>query len=213
MEDLTSIMLVARVPLVLSVNNQVSANSWQEFIELAKSKPGKLTIAGAGPGSTNTLAAVLVQQQTGIKLNLVNYKGTGPAMTDLLGNHVQAYFDQLSTSYSHIEAGKLKPLAITSSERSSMIPNVPTLHELGLQGVDVATYFAIMAPPAMKPELVDEINQLLRKVINLKSTQDALAKLGISRFEDSPAEAHEYIKTDYELWRTVLGPNGIEGSD
>ena len=211
--DLTSIMLAARVPLVLVVNDRVPVNSYQAFIAMAREHPGKIMVASAGPGSTNNLAAVLLEKHTGIKLTHVNYKGTGPVMTDLLGNHVQAYFDQLSTSYPHIQAGKLKPLAITANKRSPLIPNVPTLQELGFKNIDVATYFAIMGPPKMKPELVSEINQLLRKVVNLPSTQQALGKLGISHFEDTPAQLHQYIKTDYELWRSLLGQDGIEGSN
>lgn len=213
MKDLTPIMLVARVPLVLVVNDQVPVASYQEFIDLAKAQPGKLMVASAGPGSTNNLAATLLEKHTGIKLTHVNYKGTGPVMTDLLGNHVQAYFDQLSTAYPQIQAGKLKPLVVTANERSPMVPDIPTLEELGFKGIDVATYFAIMGPPKMAPGRVAEINQLLRKAVNLPATQQALDKLGISHFEDTPEQLGQYIKTDYELWRSLLGPNGIENSD
>lgn len=209
-KDLSPVMLVAKVPLVLVVNPSVPATNFKEFIDLAKSNPGKISMASAGTGSTNHLSAKMFEAATGTTFIHVPYKGTGPAMTDLLGGHVQAYFDQVSTSASQIHSGKLRALAVTSSARSPQLPNVPTMQELGLAGFDVNTFFAVLLPAGAPATVVETLNNGLRKTVHMKDTRDSFKKLGIEVTESSPEEMQKFMKRDLAQWQTVAKKSKID---
>ena len=198
-KDFVGVSLVSRIPQVLEVNPSVPAHSVAELIALAKSKPGQLSYATSGIGSTGHIAAELFMRQAGIKMLHVPYKGNAQSLTDVLGGQVNLMFDQMSTSLAHIHAGKLRPLGVTSRERSPLLPDVPTIAEQGVAGFEDVTWTALMAPTGTPPEIVER----LRVAVATAVAQPELRKRFLERAIElqaskSSEEFTAYVKSEVE---------------
>ena len=210
-KDFVGVSLVSRIPQVLEVNPGVPAHSVAELIALAKSKPGQLSYATSGIGSTGHIAAELFMQRAGIRMLHVPYKGNAQSLTDVLGGQVNLMFDQMSTSLAHIHAGKLRALGVTSRERSSLLPDVPTIAEQGLPGFEDVTWTALMAPTGTPPEIVER----LRAAVATAVAQPELRKRFLERAIELQASASSpeftaYVKSEVESFARLAREANIK---
>jgi tripartite-type tricarboxylate transporter receptor subunit TctC len=166
-KDFTPLAVVATIPNVIVVNpTQIQAKTLAEFVQMAKQNPDKYTYASNGAGTSNHLASALFTNAAGITMTHVPYRGSGPALIDLLGGQVTMMMDVVMTSYPYIKQNKLVPLAVTSQQRSVLLPNVPTVAESGYPGFDAIVWFGMFAPPKMPAELSTKLSEAIVKVVN-----------------------------------------------
>jgi tripartite-type tricarboxylate transporter receptor subunit TctC len=202
------ISMVARQPLLVVVNPAVPAKTIDELIKLGKAKPNSLNFGSAG--ASLRLATEAFNQATGIKMTHVPYKGSGPAMTDLVAGHIEVLFDAFSSLYPFVQDGKVRALAITSAKRSPLAPELPTLTELGLPKVDVTSWQAIVVPagvpPAVSARLVDAVHKVLAK----PAIQAQLAKQGVEPVPSTPQELSTYADAEMKRWKAVAQTAGVK---
>jgi tripartite-type tricarboxylate transporter receptor subunit TctC len=209
-KDFQPVSLVAMVPNVLEVNPGVEAKSVQELIALAKANPGKLNFASSGSGTSIHMSGELFKLMTGVDIIHVPYKGSAPALTDLLGGQVQMMFDNLPASISHIRAGKLRPLAVTSDHRSAALPDVPTMAEAGLPGYEATAWFGLLAPAGTPRPIVDKMSAEIAKGIKTKEGQAQIAEQGAEPVGSTPEEFGTLIKGELEKWAKVVKASGAQ---
>ncbi|MEK7835930.1 MAG: tripartite tricarboxylate transporter substrate binding protein [Pseudomonadota bacterium] len=209
LRDFAYTSLVSNVPMVLSVHPSVPARSVKEFIALAKARPGRLTMGSAGVGSNTHFTGELFQLETATKLVHVPYKGTGPALIELMGGQVDLIFDQLSTSISHIKSGRLRPLGVTTLKRSFLLPEVPTLDESGVRGFEASSYTGIMLPSATPKDIVMKIYEALTDWLDQPAARESFARLGADVIKTTPEEAARRIRDDVAKWTKVREATGI----
>ncbi|WP_460873180.1 Bug family tripartite tricarboxylate transporter substrate binding protein [Paralcaligenes ginsengisoli] len=202
-KDFTPITTIGTIPDLIVVNPTVPANTLSDFIKLAKSRPGKISYASAGPGTSSNLGAAYFAAEAGISLNGIPYRGSGPALIDVLGGHVDMMLDVIMTSLEPLKAGKLKALAVTSKTRSPLLPNVPTVAESGLPGFEAIIWFAILAPAHMPPALQTKIADNLDAVLAAPDMKQFLLSQGIEAVGTGPAPLAQTIKADTEKWRRI----------
>ena len=200
-KDFTPVGLVASVPMVLVVGPSSPVKSVQELMSMARSRNGAMTMASAGSGSGNHIVGELFQDATGVKFVHVPYKGSAPANTDVAGGHVDIHFDQLSSVLPLVQAGRLRPLAVTTARRSALLPEVPTLAEAGVAKFDTSTTLGLVLPGKAAPELATRLNQVLGKVLTQPAVKEQFARLGAEVKPGTPAEYAEFIRT--EIARTA----------
>src|SRR5476649_1137798 len=174
-KDFAPVGMIATNPMIIVVNPSLPAKNVQEFIALAKSQPGKLNYASAGTGSGIHLGTVLFAQAASIELTHVPYRGTGPALTDLLGGHVTMYFSSLPSAVGLVKDGKLRALGVTGLNRSSTFPDVPTVAEQGLPGFEAVLHYGIVAPAGTPRPIVDKLNAALRAALNTDEVHRRIA--------------------------------------
>jgi len=208
-KDLVAIGPIQSVPLVLTAAPNTPVSTYKEFVALANSKPGGLTIASAGSGSSNHLAIELLIRQANLKLVHVPYKGSGPAITDLLGSQVETMMDQLASSIEHIRNGRLKALAVSSKKRSPLLPNVPTLDESGVPGYEASTFTGIFAPAGIPGPVADKLTRALRRSLSDETVRERYRSMGVELMDMSRAEFAAYVRADYEKWRTIARDGNI----
>jgi tripartite-type tricarboxylate transporter receptor subunit TctC len=179
LKDFVPVSLTADIPMVLSVNPSLPVKSTRELIALAKQRPGDLTYASAGNGSTGHVAAEMYSRAAGIKLLHVPYKGNAPAIVDLLGGQVMMMFDQVSTSFPHVRAGKLRALGVTSRSRSALFPELPTIAEAGLKGFEDSTFNGIVAPAGTAREILERLRQEVVKAVAVPEARNRFLERGI----------------------------------
>ncbi len=200
-KDFVAVGAIQYVPMVLTVAPKTPAANWPEFVALSKTKT--ISIASAGNGSSNHLAIELLIRQAKLPLLHVPYKGSGPAITDLLGSQVESMMDQLTASIEHIRNGKLKALAVTSLARSPLLPNVPTLDELGVKGYEAGTYTGLFAPAGTPPAVVARLHSALRKALADPGVRERYRNAGADVWEMSQTEFDTYVRADVDKWRKV----------
>ena len=205
--DFVAIGPIQSVPIVLTVAPKTPVTTYKEFVELSKARP--VSIASAGNGSSNHLAIELLMRQANLKLIHVPYKGSGPAIADLLGSQVDSMMDQLTASIGHIKEGRLKVLAVTSRVRSPLLPNVPTLAELGVTGFEASTWTGIFGPAGMPPAVVDKLGAALRKAMSVESVRERYRSMGVELMDMGQAEFAAYVRADYEKWRVLAKEGNI----
>jgi tripartite-type tricarboxylate transporter receptor subunit TctC len=194
---------------VLTAAPKTPVSTYQEFAALARSKPGELTIASAGSGSSNHLAIELLMRQAHLKLLHVPYKGSGPAITDLLGSQVETMMDQLTASIEHIRSGRLKALAVSSRTRSPLLPNVPTLAESGVPGYEASTFTGIFAPAGIPGPVADKLAGALHRALSNETVRERYRSMGVDIMDMSRAEFTAYVRADYEKWRAIAREGNI----
>ena len=209
LRDFAPTSLISIVPLVLVVHPSLPARTAKEFVALAKSKPGAVLMASAGPGSNTHLTGELFQVITGVKLTHVPYKGSGQALTDLVGGHAHCIFDQVSASGPHVIAGKLRAIAVASSKRSTLLPEVPTMQESGVKGFESSTYTGVFLPAATPKDIVNRVHAALLKVLDHPATRDAFQRLGAEVIMSTPEEVTRRMTSDIAKWRKVQQQTGI----
>jgi len=203
LKDLVPVGPIQFAPIVLTAAPKAPFSTYAEFAAMARAKPGEISIASAGTGSSNHLAIELLMYESGLKLLHVPYKGSGPALTDLLGSQVQSMMDQLPASIEHIRAGRIKALAISSKHRSPMLPDVPTLDELGVKGYEAGTFTGLFAPAGTPAAVVEKINAALRKALADEALRERYRKMGVDVMDMNVADFTAYVRADYEKWRDV----------
>ena len=206
-KDLTAIGPIQYTPMVLTAALKTPAQNYAEFVALAKGKA--VSVATAGNGSSNHLALELLIRQTKLNLLHVPYKGSGPAITDLMGSQVEAMVDQLSASIGHLRENKFRALAVTSKARSPQLPNVPTLQELGVTGFEVGTFTGIFGPANLPAPVVEKLAGALRKALSQKPVREKYEAMGVEVMDMPQAEFAAYVKADFEKWRTVAKERNI----
>src|SRR5215470_11332175 len=203
-KDFAPIGLIATSPLIILVNQSVPARNVQELIALAKAEPGKLNYASAGPGSGIHLGTVLFAETAGIDLTHIPYKGSGPALTDLLGGHVQIYFSSLPPAVGLVKEGKLHALGVTGLKRSASFPDVPTVAEQGLPGFEAVLHYGIVAPAGTPRAIVDKLNAALRAALADPKVRGHLATEGAEPLPMSPDEYAADIDREETRWAALV---------
>lgn len=207
--DLTPVAAAARVLVFLEVRPTLAVNNIQEFLAHLKANPGKLTFGTPGNGSSPHLAAEMLKSQANVFAVHVPYRGAAPAMQDLLGGQVDFMFDP-GIGLQHVKAGKLKLLAVGSSKRSAMFPEVPTLDEAGLKGFDADTLFGFYAPAGTPPEVVTRLNREINKVLSTQAVQDRIAALGGVPAPMSPEQFNHRAAADSARFGALIKARNIQ---
>ena len=210
LRDFTGITMMARAPVILVVHPSVPAKTIGELVALAKAKPGTLNYASGGNGSSTHLAGELLKQVAGIDIVHVPYKGSGPAMNDLIAGQVQMSFSGISSARQYIESGQLRVLALTGEKRNPALPNVPTFDESGLRGVDAETYWGLYAPAATPPDVVKILNQNFIKALKSPQLAQRLADLGYETIANAPEAHTAQVKQMIAVWIAIIDKAGIK---
>jgi tripartite-type tricarboxylate transporter receptor subunit TctC len=207
--DTAPVAGVVRVPNVLEVNPSVPVTTVPEFIDLARSKPGSLSFASAGLGTTSHMAGELFKAMTGVNLIHVAYRGDGPAMTDLIGGQVQVGFATMVASIGHIRAGRLRPLAVTTATRSQTLPGVPTVGDF-VPGYEASSSFGVAAPKSTPAEIVDGLNKVINEGLADSKVNERLADLGGVPMSVTPADYGKFLAAETEKWAKVIRAANIK---
>lgn len=202
--DFTAITMVASTPNILVVNPKVPVDSVQSLIALAKAKPGTLNYASPGDGTPPHLAAEIFKNMTGVHITHIPYRGTAPALTDLLGGQVQMMIANAPAVLPDIKSGQLRGLATTSPKRPSMVSDLPTLAESGLPGYEADTWYALFAPAGTPQPVVDKLNRDVVAVLNSPDIKSFFYKQGAEVIGDSSQDANAKVKTEVVKWRDVI---------
>jgi len=209
-KDFKPIGLIAQIPVVFVINSELKINSAKDFVATAK-KSGKVySYASSGTGAIPHLTGELFQISTGIKLNHIPYKGAAPAMTDLISGRVDIMFDHLPTVLPHIKSGKLIPLAVAGSERAKALPEVPTLAEVGIAGVDVYSWFGLLAPAGTSDQISNQLNQEIQKIQKMDDVKAKLANMGAEPVVMSSDNFKKLIDSDIKKWSKLIKTTGIQ---
>ena len=209
--DFTGVSLVCRIPQVLVVNPANPARTVQDLVAQAKAKPGEISFAGSGNGSTGHVAAELFMRHTGVKLLQVSYKGNAQAIVDVMGGQVTMMFDQVSTSAGYVKGGRLRALAVTSRERSQVLPEVPTLQELGFAGFDDVTWNGIVAPAGTPNAVLAVLHSALAKGLASPELRRRYGERGIELMSSaSPDEFSAYVRSEADAFVKLVKEAGIQ---
>lgn len=206
--DLTPVSLVANVPHVLLVNNDLRVKSVPELIQLAKKKPGELNIASQGSGTVSHLEAELLKHMAGIDMLHVPYRGSAPAILDLIGGRVQVMFDSIASALPHIRAGKLRAIAVASNTRSSLLPNVPTVAESELPGYSAHSWLGIFVPAGTPRSVVERLQRDLVAAIDDPKAQARLVEAGFEPKSSTREDFAKLVREEMEKWRPVVKMSG-----
>jgi tripartite-type tricarboxylate transporter receptor subunit TctC len=209
-KDFAPVSLVQIVPLVVLVSPRFNVGSVRELIERAKAQPGKITMASAGAGTTNHFAIELFSSLTGAKFLHVPYKGSGPALGELLGGQVNTMVDQLTSSMGFIKEGKLKVIAVTAAKRVSALPGTPTLAESGVANYEASTYLGILAPAGTPRDVVAKLNSALRKVVDTPAIQERFRGLGADPGGSTPEQFAKMIRAELDKWRKLAATANLQ---
>jgi len=208
--DFAPVILVAGVPNVLEVNPAVPVNSVAELIAYAKANPGKLNFASSGNGTSIHLSGELFKVMAGVQMTHVPYKGSAPALQDLLGNQVQLMFDNLPPSLPQIKAGKLRALAVTSLARAPALPDVPTMAEAGLPGYEASSWFGVLAPAGTPAAIVAKLNAEIAKWLATPEAKEKLSKQGANAAGGTPEDFAKHIAAETAKWAKVVKDSGAK---
>lgn len=203
-KDFTPISLVATVPNVLLVSSSVKAQNVRELIALLKAQPGKFNYGTSGVGTPPHLSGELFKSMAGVDINHVPYKGGGPAMSDLVGGHIPLLFDVLSGAASHMRAGSVRALAVTTSKRSPSFPDVPTMAEAGVPGYETYTWNAVFAPAGLPRPLVELLSRELQAVVAQPEVQGKLKDLSANPVGSTPEVLAALVKSELDKWGPVI---------
>jgi tripartite-type tricarboxylate transporter receptor subunit TctC len=209
MRDIAPVAIIDRAPLVMEVNPSVPTNTVPEFIAYAKANPGKINMASAGTGGATHVAGELFQMMAGVNLVHVPYHGSPPALSDLLAGQVHVMFDNVASSIALIRAGRLRPLAVTTAERSPTLPDIPTISDF-MPGYEASGWNGVGAPKKCPPEIIATLNAEINAVLADPTMKAQLADLGGTPLPVSPAEFGKIIAEDTDRWAKVVTFAGIK---
>ena len=208
-KDFVPVALVAKVPNILVANKNQPYNSVKELVDYAKANPEGVVYSSSGSGTSMHLSGELFKQQADVQMLHIPYKGSGPAMTGLLGGEVHVMFDNMPSSAPHIKAGNLKPLAVTTAERSPTFPDVPTLKESGYPDYSVTSWFGIVAPTGTPPEVVAKLHDEIEKILAKPEVIEQLDGLGAVSEKMTSEQFGDFIKAETASWGAVINKGGI----
>ena len=199
------IIRIGHLPNILVVNSSLPVKNLEELIAYARANPNKLSFASSGNGASSHLAGVLFNQMAGTNIQHIPYRGTGPALNDLLGAQVSMSFTDILTALPHIKSGALRPIGLASAERSSALPELPTLSEQGLEGYDVSVFFGIVAPEGTPAPIVDKLNKAFRTTMQVPEIKQTLAHQGIVEATDqTPEGLKTFIGKEVPKWAELV---------
>ncbi len=198
------VTVLATVPNILAVRSKLPVQNVAEFIAYLKANPGKVSVATQGGGSTSHLTAALFMQLTGTDMNVVPYKGTAPALVDLIGGNVDVFFDNISSSAQHHQGGKLRVLAVADEQRSRILPDVPTFAEQKLPAMQSVTFFSVVAPPGTPPSIAAALQKQFAEVLAAPDVRQRFAEQGAEPRGWSTEQTGQFIRTETEKWNKVI---------
>jgi tripartite-type tricarboxylate transporter receptor subunit TctC len=207
-KDFAPVSLVAQAAVVLVVHPSVPAKALREFIALAKSKPGQITFGSAGSGSPGHLTGELFKDMAGVDLVHVPYQGSAPAISDLLGGQIHAMFDPIQATLSHVKAGKLRLLGVSSSKRSSAFLDVPTIAEAGVPGFETTAWWAVFAPAGTPKEIITRLNTEIVKIMRSPDMKERLRQLDIEPIGSTPDQLVAFMKIETAKWSRAVKFSG-----
>ena len=208
--DFSPVTLIGVSPMFLFANPAFPAKNVQELVALAKSQPGKISIASGGTGATTHLAAELLQSHAGIRLTHVPYKGAGPALADVVAGQVPLTFTSMATAAPYAKSGRLRILGVTSARRLAVLPNVPTFEESGVTGMAFEHWWGVMAPAGTPRAIVDKLHDHIVKAISLQDVRERLAALAVEPRTTTPEQFHALLESDVKRWAKVVKDAGIK---
>ena len=203
-KDFTPIVSLATMSNVAIVNPATPVNNIREFIDHARANPGKLNFGSPGNGSSAHLTGEMFSQVNGLTLQHVPYKGSAPAMMDLMAGRIDIMFDNIPLPLPHIKAGKLRALAVTAAQRSAVLPDMPTLAEAGVKGFDVSSWYGIYAPAGLPRELVQRLNAAFNEALRAPEIRDQLSAQGWAVTGGTPEQFGAFARAEQERWATVV---------
>lgn len=210
-KDFAPVSLIAVVPNVLVTNaTQPNVKTVADVIASAKAQPGKLTYASAGNGTSIHLAGEVFTSLAKVDMQHIPYKGSGPAVTDLLGGQVNYMFDSITSAKPHIISGKLRPIGLTTLKRSKTLPSIPTIAESGLPGYDVTPWFAVFVPANTPKPVIKKLNAALVSSMSTQAIKDKFEGIGAEPIGSSPEELATYLNKEIERWGRVISVNNIK---
>ncbi|HZN23113.1 MAG TPA: tripartite tricarboxylate transporter substrate binding protein [Burkholderiales bacterium] len=204
LKDFAAIGLIGNSAYMLVVGPSLPARTVNEFVALAKARPGQLNYAFTGHGNATHVAGELFKVLSGIDMVGVNYKGGGPALTDVMGGHVSAFFSGVSSGTPHVKAGKLRALGVTTARRSSALPEVPTIAEAGVPGYEVDAWYGVLAPAATPPAIIARLNRDLTQLLSTADMKERLFAAGLDARPSTPAEFRDRIARDIARWAELV---------
>ena len=210
LRDFQPIVLAATSPNMLVVNPDVPIHSVQELIASAKAKPRSLSYASTGNGSSNHISMELFKTMAGVDIVHIPYKGSAPAVTDLLGGQVQVMFDNVPNVLQHVKAGKLRALAVTSGKRTPLAPDVPTVAEAGVPGYDLSVWFGVVAPAATPRDIVQKLNAECLKILAMPEVRERFLAQGVEPVGSTPEQFGEHIRAQMAKWAKVVQDAGVK---
>lgn len=205
LKDFTPVMIVGSVPLVVVVNPNVPVRTLRGLVDYAKANSDKLNYASSGAGAPQRMAAEIFQKEAGIKITHVPYKGSGPAMTDLVAGQVNMMVETVPAALPFINAGQLRPLAVTTAKRISMLPDVPTTAESGMPALEVSSTFGVLAPAGTPTSIVDQLNSAIAKLLVNSEVKEAFLKQGVyAATPTSPKQSAVLLANEVKRWEKVI---------
>lgn len=209
LKDFAPVTVLGIVTSVVVTTPSLPVNSVAELIALAKKRPGQLNFASSGAGSSTHLTGELLKQRAGIAMTHVNYKGSGPALTDVMAGFVEIMFENLPSALPFINSGKLKVLAVTGKDRSPVLKRVPTLAESGFPGFDMVSWQALVAPAATPRPVIDRLNAEVARVLKTPEMREKMAGLGTEIVANSPDQFAQYLREETAKWSKIVKDAGI----
>lgn len=199
-----AVSLLATAPLILCASNNLAATNFKEFIALARAKPGQLAFASSGIGAAAHLSMEYLMMSTGIKMVHVPYKGTAPALQDLMGGQVQVMFDVPSSMLPHVRSGKIRALAMASEKRAAVAPELPTIIELGVPGYVAGTWVGLLAPAGTAEDRIARLGREIGEIIKRNEVRERFTQLGIEPVGSSPAQFKTFLAAEVAKWAKVI---------
>ena len=212
LKDFVPITQLAGVPLVLVVPNSLPVYSVKDLVEYGKKNPGKLNFASSGNASAQHLAGESFKVAAGIEMQHIPYKGSSPALADLVGGQVQLMFDSMPSAMPFIKAGKLRAIAVTTLKRAQALPELPTISESGYAGFDIATWYGYWAPKGTPMAIVNQLSQAASQALKLQSVQDQYAGMGAEPVGSTSAEFAKYNETELVKWQKIVRASGAKAN-
>ena len=208
--DFAAVALVAHVPNIMEVHPSIPSRTVKEFIALAKSRPGQINYASSGSGTSIHMSAELFKMMTGTSMLHVPYKGSGPALLDLMSGQVQLMFDNLPSSMPYLKAGRLRPIAVTTAKRYPGLPEIPTISESGVPGFEAVAAFGILAPAGTPREIVARLNTEVNRALKLPDMQERFAQQGAIPAPGTPEDYGAFIRSEIAKWAKVVKVSGAK---
>jgi tripartite-type tricarboxylate transporter receptor subunit TctC len=203
-KELDPIVVVATVPNVLIINPKLEISSVKDLIQYAKERPGKVNFGSSSIGGTPHLSSELFKSMTGTEIMHIPYRGSAPALVDLMGGQIDMMFDNLPASLPHIKSGRVKALAVTTTQRSSSAPELPTMEEAGVKGFESQGWFSLLAPAGTPPAILEKINAEVNKILATDSFKERLAAVGADAKGGSIADFRQLLDTETQRWAKVI---------
>ena len=209
-KDFAPVVLASVAPLYLVINPAVPAKSVGELIALAKAKPGELNYANSGNGTSAHLAGELFKKMAAIDLVSLSYKGGGPAVIDLIAGRAHIYFSTIPAALAQVQAGRLRGLAVTSTKRVDLIPDVPTVAESGLPGFEIIAWFGIFAPARTPAPVIEKLNKSINEILRMQDTQKRFATEGLVPGGGTPEDLGKFLRSELSKWGALIKQIGLE---